>query len=133
MCSSDLIDRAALRIQNTIEESTTTAISPQSLRKIPAPFVEIAALANCSAGADEKRKRDGKQNSNPDSGHPGISSGLLEIARDNANDQSRLDALAKHYQEWNKHKSKSPAPSWHPYMDLCGIARSHRLPRKTKQ
>ena len=55
-CSSDLIERAALRIQNTIETSTVTAMAPTIASKSSCPFCGNSALANCRAAPTSSEK-----------------------------------------------------------------------------
>ena len=103
-CSSRLIERAALRIQNTIEVSTATASEPDeasnsswvALRKLGADKLEPST--------DEQGCSHREQHADPDRRDPGAASGLRQIASDDAHDQGGLDALPQHHKKWDQHQ-----------------------------
>ena len=107
-CSSLLIERAALRIQNTMEVSTTTASSPTMASNSSCARCGNSALTSCSPAPTRQSRGDRQQHAEPDRRDPGTATRLRQIAGDDADDQGRFDSLPQHHQERDKHV-KAPA------------------------
>ncbi len=58
------------------------------------------------SGAHKQGQACSKENTYPDSRHPGATAGLAQITGNNANNQRRFKAFAQHDQKGNKHESQ---------------------------
>ena len=102
-CSSVLIERAALRIQKTIQTSTTTATAPTAASNSSWAFCGKEALASCRPAPTNSDSAMARKTPTQTAGSQAGAAGLRQVGGDDAGDEGGFQPLTQHDQKRSDH------------------------------